>query len=283
MIETIERFLSAMVASYEYPTYFPFELMEQLSNISIDIQDEEDHFCNSNLSWKIIKLFEWFLKEKESLSFRLMEKILNKSQDKTLVTTLYLDPNWSPPEISSEDDIEDDELVEMALWIWEKEMKQKTEKSLISPRISISSALNKLPALWIDTIYTNLGLSGDNKLLDKKKHIKEFLSDRINVKTILRFFGKSHKEMLHLIMDKGGIYPYHRLMEKFGSDEEDGFLWNEMPPVSIVGQLRSFGIITVGMVKKNNKKYKVALIPYELRPILKWLFSFKLVKNRKKA
>ncbi|MBC7083460.1 MAG: tetratricopeptide repeat protein [Firmicutes bacterium] len=80
----------------------------------------------------------------------------------------------------------------------------------------------------------------------------------------LRVLKPNLEADLH-ILDRGGWAKLSALTRRFGSMEGDGFWWEEIPPRSTLGRLRRKALVFVGRAVVEGRRYKVAVIPVELR------------------
>lgn len=177
---------------------------------------------------------------------------------------------------------QDDELITLLIspdtlmgyvtrkWREEQESKPLTLNS------SLSAALNKCPGHWINGICLNLGL--DPKGLRKKKNkvqaIVAHLTNPTRLRQVVDELSTISREALSYILEKGGwgrIGPLHR---RFGDEEDVGWFWaDDEPAASPLGSLRVRGLLFVGRAGIKGRNYTVAVIPKELRELLKELLA----------
>lgn len=145
-------------------------------------------------------------------------------------------------------------------WLEKKEIK-KAENIIVRNNSTVSSLLSKYPFQWVDGICNELGIDTGSRKKEKIKRIVEILHSE--PKRILEKLPERSKEALAFVLKNGGVVKYHKLSRRF--NDEIGFWWNESPPKSTVGLLRSHGLLFVGKTPFGEKMFKVAIVPAELR------------------
>jgi hypothetical protein len=143
--------------------------------------------------------------------------------------------------------------------------RSNVEQTILSPKMRLVTVLEKQPIEWIEAIYSFLALPHTCK--NKKDYVKvisSFLKKESNLRQLMQRLDFCAKNALHLVLEAEGVFPYRCLVRCFGDDIHDGFYWREKPPKSIIGILRTSGLLFVGRVKKANGAVKTALIPSDL-------------------
>ncbi len=143
----------------------------------------------------------------------------------------------------------------------------RAENIILFNNSKLTAILNKMPFQWVDGICNQLSIKGYRKK-EKSKMIAYKLYQDLPL--ILKNIPEKPKEALKLVLDKGGVVKYSLLR---GYDDEINFWWNENPPRSTIGILRSYALLIVGKMAIENRLNKIALIPYEIRGKLKSLIS----------
>lgn len=143
-------------------------------------------------------------------------------------------------------------------------MLNKLENRIILPQKNLSVLLDFYPINWIDGFCKLLKINAKIKR-EKIKIIIEKLETELP--NILKNLGEEPKEVLRLILVKGGFVKYN-LLNRY-SDEID-YWWSEGDlPKTIIGSLRANILLFVGKMPINGKMYKVAFIPIEIRDALR--------------
>ncbi|MGC8565929.1 MAG: hypothetical protein ACP5LV_05920 [Thermoplasmata archaeon] len=113
----------------------------------------------------------------------------------------------------------------------------------------------------IDGMYPALGFK--EKMLKKEKMEKIVEEITNNNEKIINKLPKEALEELKFIYGKGGIVRYSTLKLKYG--DERNIFWNEDPPKSPTGILKLFGLVVVGTTVKSGRRYKMVVIPADVR------------------
>lgn len=137
------------------------------------------------------------------------------------------------------------------------------EKIVLSPNTKSTAVYNKYPSNWVDGICKALSISTRDLKSNKAKEIAFKL--KTAMPEILEKLPKESKDVLKLIMDKGGYVKYGALNNY---DDEMSFFWVEHPPESTIGILRLHGLLVVGKLPMNGRMNRIALIPEDLRETL---------------
>jgi hypothetical protein len=153
------------------------------------------------------------------------------------------------------------ELMEWTMQDWRKKVEDKS----IQVNTKLQAALNKQPAVWVEAIYEALGLRGARRAKERVKEIAAKLPQAGFLREVLARLPAEAHEALRLVLQRGGWIKYGQLTRRFGSDSGDGWFWNERPPTSTLGRLRLHGLLFVGRAALGGKRWKVGVIPVELR------------------
>jgi hypothetical protein len=158
-----------------------------------------------------------------------------------------------------------DELIELTL----QDRRKRVEEKPIQVDTKLQAALNKQPAVWVEAIYGALELRGARRARERVKEIAAKLPEAGFLREVLARLPQEAHEALRLVLERGGWIKYGQLTRRFGSDAGDGWFWNERPPTSILGRLRLYGLLFVGRAALGGRRWKVGVIPVELRDPLR--------------
>lgn len=136
---------------------------------------------------------------------------------------------------------------------------------------SLQSILNKYPYHWIDWMCKHYGLKERHKK-DKIRGIENKIVNDLP-QIVLKLPEKS-REALAFCIKQGGVAKYGQLKDY---DDDMDFFWNEEKSISTIGMLRQKGLVVVGKMVFDDRQFKVAFIPVEIREGLKSLLSSKNV------
>jgi len=156
---------------------------------------------------------------------------------------------------------------------YESSMYEESDNKPIRLDQPLQSALNRYPGVWIDGLCVSLGLSdkGGKKL--KIQALVAMLTSHDMLQGVVASLPNEGREALSKVLQEGGWIKYSSLSRELGSEEQDSYFWNERTPVSVIGKLRVRGLLMVGRHDLGGKRYKVAVIPQELREPLKVILS----------
>ncbi len=153
-----------------------------------------------------------------------------------------------------------------------KKWKEMEDKKGISKDAHLEIELSKLPVHWRQAICQNLGYINRMSRNDQIFYISNILRNRKFLKKILVELSRSSLFILKYLLSRGGWATFQQLSRQANTDESgDSWWWDEDPPSSPLGQLRARALVFVGKAPVKNKLYKIAVIPRELREILKQL------------
>ncbi|MEM1627604.1 MAG: hypothetical protein QXV69_10175 [Sulfolobaceae archaeon] len=141
-------------------------------------------------------------------------------------------------------------------------MLKKVEDVNVTERTTLKQSLSKYPAAWINEICDALNIKGRVKK-EKINVIVEFYLK--NTEKILEKLPNDAIEVLRLVLKKGGVVKYGELSKKFMDDTT----YFHHDPKTPLGILRFYCLIFIGKINIKGKNYKVAIIPSDLREVLK--------------
>jgi hypothetical protein len=132
---------------------------------------------------------------------------------------------------------------------------------------SFLSVMQNYPVHWIDWMCDHYQIQQRLKK-DKIHAIRQRLTS--GIKSIFQGLPKKSQEVLQLCMKNGGVVKY-RLLKDY--DDDFTFFWEHHPISSSIGVLRQKGLLFVGKMWFEQRKYKVAFVPLEFRDALEDLFA----------
>ncbi len=148
---------------------------------------------------------------------------------------------------------------------------KKIESIPLRRSSSLRSILNKYPAHWIDWMCTHYDL----KERLKKDKVRSIENKIINdLPRIISKLPDKSKEVLALCIKQDGVVKYGKLKRYYDHME---FFWEGKKNISTIGMLRQKGLVIVGKMQFNDRMFKVAFIPVEIRKELKTILSTKNV------
>jgi tetratricopeptide (TPR) repeat protein len=160
------------------------------------------------------------------------------------LSSLYLTPNILM-EQSSQD------LVE--------EARSKT----LPKTITLANCLKLLPVEWLNAIATLHQLPAVRQRRDRENLIARYLLEGPGLSNVIKRLSPEAATMLEYIMEEKGAAKLAVIHRNFGK-MEDIFWWDEVPPVTPLGQLCHRGLVFVGTGVIKERHYKLAVIPGDL-------------------
>jgi hypothetical protein len=150
---------------------------------------------------------------------------------------------------------------------WRKDQEGKP----ITLNSTLSAALNKCPAPWLNGICLRIGVDprAQRKKPDRVKAVVAHLNDPQRLEPIVASLPDPSRQALAYVLDSGGWVRVGSLTGKFGTMDDVGWFWDEEePPASPLGQLRVCGLLFVGKAGIKGRNYTVAVVPRDLRQSL---------------
>lgn len=145
----------------------------------------------------------------------------------------------------------------------------KVDEQAIHPKIRLQSGLNRYPAPWLDALYQTLRLPPIRLRKDRVAAAAQALLQPDTLRRVVTALPTQARAALLEVLEAGGWIKYGSLSRRFGGEDEDSYFWSEHPPASAIGQLRMRGLLFVGRMAIDGRNWKVAVVPLELRDLLK--------------
>lgn len=150
---------------------------------------------------------------------------------------------------------------------FEDDQIKRFEEIQLRKSSTFQSVMKKFPANWIDWMSEYYHVDQNLKKEKIKDIERKLLSD---LPSIVEQLSDEAKEIVQYCMENNGVVKYGKL-KKY--DDTFSFFWNEEPAESPIGELRQKALLFVGKMRFNERNYKVAFIPKELRNLLTELFN----------
>jgi len=155
--------------------------------------------------------------------------------------------------------------------------KEQDEKD-ITVNTTLQAALNKCPAMWVEAMGVKLKRPCFRKNRDRITDLCQYMSDLNNLQEVVGSLSDSEREALIFVLGNGGWVKHGQLARAFGEEKGDGWWWLDKPPTSTIGRLRLSALLFVGRAPVGTRRYKVAVVPKELREDLSVALNVKLRK-----
>ena len=146
---------------------------------------------------------------------------------------------------------------------FENEQATRIEKTQLLKKSTFKSVMNKYPSYWIDWMSNHYEIKQRLKK-DKIRAIENKLTS--DLPRVIRGLSEKCKDVLQLCMENGGFVKYGKLKDY---DDDLGLFWERQSGTSTIGELRQKGLLFVGKMGYDDRNYKIAFIPVEIRDDLK--------------
>ena len=94
--------------------------------------------------------------------------------------------------------------------------------------------------------------------------LAESLADAEVVRRAWRGLSSEEQEVLHFVLDRGGMVAYEEVSRRYGDDLEESYYWRYHEPETTIGRLRLHGLLFEG----GYEGQVVLVIPTEVRELL---------------
>ncbi|KXA89405.1 hypothetical protein AKJ61_03000 [candidate division MSBL1 archaeon SCGC-AAA259B11] len=149
---------------------------------------------------------------------------------------------------------------------YEDDKRKEKENQFLKPDTTLSAALNKLPAVWINAICKKLDIPAEGRKREKAKKIAGKLEE--DLEEIVEKLPSDSLDAIKFILERDGWVKSGSITRRFGK-EDPGWFWEEHPPEGTVSTLRVHGLVFVGRAGFKGRRYKIFSIPVELREKLR--------------
>ena len=143
--------------------------------------------------------------------------------------------------------------------------REKQDGKHIITSTKLHAALNKCPAMWVEAMGIKLKRPYFKKKRERMADLCHYMGDPKNLRKVVKGLSKSEREALLFVLKNGGWIKYGQLTNIFGGEGDDGWWWLKKPPTSTIGRLWLSALLFVGRAPIGTRRYKVAVVPKELR------------------
>ena len=150
------------------------------------------------------------------------------------------------------------------------QQRTEQERKPLPVRPRLRTLLKRLPVVWLDPICNALGLKRERHRRNRELAVAEILIDPSKMQRLLDgVLGEDERNLLSYLLGKGGMVKASAVTRAYGSDEADGWFWDERPPTSSLGRLRLHGLVFVGSRADQGRRYRTVVVPEELRETIR--------------
>ncbi len=145
--------------------------------------------------------------------------------------------------------------------------RRQAEDAPLKPNTWLRTALNKLPSPWLQAIGRQGNLGEIRNRKGRIDALVEWLPREENLRMIWNLLPVPSREVLcWILLDRGGAVKIQNLSRRYGADTDITWWWNEgQLPGTPLGFLRSNGLVYVGKIREGKRRFRIAVVPMELR------------------
>lgn len=143
--------------------------------------------------------------------------------------------------------------------------REEAEEKRISLEVSLAAALKGIPVQWLNAAATLHQVAPTRLRKDRERSLAAALRDPAVLHAALAAEEPQVLTALRFLLEQGGWSKLQGLTRRYGTQDGDGFWWDEDPPTSTIGRLRLLGLLYVGRAMIGGKAHKVAVLPTDLR------------------
>lgn len=147
-------------------------------------------------------------------------------------------------------------------------MREEMEEKPISLTVTLAAALRQIPVQWLNAAAALHAVAPTKRRGEREKALAAVLKEPVRLQAALTAEPAVVRDCMQYLAEAGGWCKLQALTKRFGALDGDGFYWDEQPPTSPIGRLRLLGLLFVGRAEVEGRRYKVAVIPTDLRPLL---------------
>ncbi len=158
---------------------------------------------------------------------------------------------------------------------------------------SLDAALRTLPMHWLEAMCDAHGVAPRGKRRatrhERVESITRILRNQDGLACCVLELLPEARAALRRVLQHGGVMRLNMLERDFGMITGDGWMWDELPPVSIIGELRRIGLLFVGtslLTQKGKpamRPSRVVVTPKDLREPLKRILAQPAVRREEDA
>lgn len=165
-------------------------------------------------------------------------------------------------------------MVDALVARFEQDKRACAESRPLPRSASLRALLKALPTPWLNALVTALRLQKRKCRAEREADAARHLQDPDLLRRVVEHsLTDRERRCLRFLLDRGGEEKVSVVARRFGTDENDGWFWEERPPSSVLGRLRQHGLVYVGVRRKGGRRYRTATIPDELQGPLSRLTS----------
>jgi hypothetical protein len=151
------------------------------------------------------------------------------------------------------------------------------DRTPINPLIDTAAALRRMPAHWLTAACQAASIDVGPAQKNRKARsavLRAALLSAPRLEEIVAGLPPRSRRALRTVLASGGCVALIALTQEFGEMDGDGWLWDDRPPTSVLGELRSRALLHVGRLQVEQDgglpdlQLSIAVVPHDLRPPL---------------
>lgn len=116
-----------------------------------------------------------------------------------------------------------------------QEYRRQVEDKRLAISPSLTQGMKNMPASWLSAACQFYSLAPARLRKDRERQIIALLQEKENLQKIIQDLEPAVRELLRYLLRREGWSRINTLSRKFGSMEDDGYYWEDMPPESMLG------------------------------------------------
>jgi hypothetical protein len=148
--------------------------------------------------------------------------------------------------------------------------RRQLESASLKPNTRLRTALNKLPSHWVEGICQQVDPGEARTRKGRIEKLALWLPREENLRKVWDTLPLPSREVLcWIVSEKRGSVKMQSLSRRYGVDTDITWWWNEgQTPATPLGLLRINGLVYVGRVYEGGRRFRIAVVPVELRKAL---------------
>ncbi len=169
-----------------------------------------------------------------------------------------------------EDTLREEDVLVLLMGEMQMRWRKQIENAPLKPNTRLKTALTKLPSHWLAAISRQGDLGEVRNRKGRIDALAEWLPREENLRKIWNSFPLPSREVLSwILLEKSGAVKIQNLSRRYGADTDITWWWNEgQMPETPLGLLRSRGLVYVGKIREGKRRFRIAVVPVELRKAL---------------
>ncbi len=169
-----------------------------------------------------------------------------------------------------EDTLREEDVLILLMGEMQMRWRKRLENAPISPNVRLRTALRKLPSHWLEAVGGKRETAEARNRKDRIDDLAAWLMREETLREIWNSLPLPSREVLAwILLERKGAVKIQNLSRRYGADTDITWWWNEgQMPETPLGFLRSKGLVFVGKIREGNRRFRIAVVPVELRKTL---------------